>query len=191
MSAITHVTAREILDSRGNPTVEVELLTESGYFGRAAVPSGASTGELEACELRDNDTRRYGGKGVLNAVRNVKERIAPRVIGFDVTDQIALDELLIQLDGTDNKSNLGANAILGVSLAAAKAAAELASLPLYRYLGGTYARRLPVPLMNIINGGAHADNNVDFQEFMIVPVGAPSFREGLRWGTEVFHALKK
>ncbi|MBM4251428.1 MAG: phosphopyruvate hydratase [Deltaproteobacteria bacterium] len=191
MSAITHVTAREILDSRGNPTVEVELLTESGYFGRAAVPSGASTGELEACELRDNDTRRYGGKGVLQAVRNVKERIAPRVIGLDVTDQIALDELLIQLDGTDNKSNLGANAILGVSLAAAKAAAELASLPLYRYLGGTYARRLPVPLMNIINGGAHADNNVDFQEFMIVPVGAPSFREGLRWGTEVFHALKK
>ena len=191
MSAITHVTAREILDSRGNPTVEVEVLTESGYFGRAAVPSGASTGELEACELRDNDSRRYGGKGVLNAVRNVKERIAPRVIGFDVTDQVALDELLIQLDGTENKSNLGANAILGVSLAAAKAAAELASLPLYRYLGGTYARRLPVPLMNIINGGAHADNNVDFQEFMIVPVGAPSFREGLRWGTEVFHALKK
>ncbi|MCX6105162.1 MAG: phosphopyruvate hydratase [Proteobacteria bacterium] len=191
MSAITHVTAREILDSRGNPTVEVELLTESGYFGRAAVPSGASTGELEACELRDNDARRYGGKGVLNAVRNVKERIAPRVIGLDVTDQVGLDELLIQLDGTENKSNLGANAILGVSLAAAKAAAELSSLPLYRYLGGTYARRLPVPLMNIINGGAHADNNVDFQEFMIVPCGAPSFREGLRWGTEVFHALKK
>lgn len=191
MSAITHVTAREILDSRGNPTVEVELLTESGYFGRAAVPSGASTGELEACELRDNDVRRYGGKGVLNAVRNVKERIAPRVIGLDVTDQVGLDELLIQLDGTENKSNLGANAILGVSLAAAKAAAELSSLPLYRYLGGTYARRLPVPLMNIINGGAHADNNVDFQEFMIVPCGAPSFREGLRWGTEVFHALKK
>jgi len=191
MSAITHVTAREILDSRGNPTVEVELLTESGYFGRASVPSGASTGELEACELRDNDARRYGGKGVLNAVRNVKERIAPRVIGLDVTDQVGLDELLIQLDGTENKSNLGANAILGVSLAAAKAAAELSSLPLYRYLGGTYARRLPVPLMNIINGGAHADNNVDFQEFMIVPCGAPSFREGLRWGTEVFHALKK
>ena len=191
MSAITHVTAREILDSRGNPTVEVELLTESGYFGRAAVPSGASTGELEACELRDNEARRYGGKGVLNAVRNVKERIAPRVIGLDVTDQVGLDELLIQLDGTENKSNLGANAILGVSLAAAKAAAELSSLPLYRYLGGTYARRLPVPLMNIINGGAHADNNVDFQEFMIVPCGAPSFREGLRWGTEVFHALKK
>ena len=191
MSAITHVTAREILDSRGNPTVEVELLTESGYFGRAAVPSGASTGELEACELRDNEARRYGGKGVLNAVRNVKELIAPRVIGLDVTDQVGLDELLIQLDGTENKSNLGANAILGVSLAAAKAAAELSSLPLYRYLGGTYARRLPVPLMNIINGGAHADNNVDFQEFMIVPCGAPSFREGLRWGTEVFHALKK
>jgi enolase len=191
MSAISHVTAREILDSRGNPTVEVELLTESGFLGRAAVPSGASTGELEACELRDNDTRRYGGKGVLSAVRNVKERIAPRIIGLDVTDQVALDQLLIQLDGTENKSNFGANAILGVSLAAARAAAELSGLPLYRYLGGTYARRLPVPLMNIINGGAHADNNVDFQEFMIVPRGAPSFREGLRWGTEVFHALKK
>jgi len=191
MSAIAHLTAREILDSRGNPTVEVELLTESGFTGRAAVPSGASTGELEACELRDGDARRYGGKGVLNAVRNVKERIAPRVIGIDVNDQAALDYLMIQLDGTENKSNLGANAILGVSMAAARAASELAGLPLYRYIGGVYAHRLPVPLMNIINGGAHADNNVDFQEFMIVPRGAPSFREGLRWGAEVFHALKK
>jgi len=191
MSAIAHLTAREILDSRGNPTVEVELLTESGFTGRAAVPSGASTGELEACELRDGDARRYGGKGVLNAVRNVKERIAPRVIGIDVNDQAALDYLMIQLDGTENKSNLGANAILGVSMAAARAASELAGLPLYRYIGGVYAHRLPVPLMNIINGGAHADNNVDCQEFMIVPRGAPSFREGLRWGAEVFHALKK
>jgi enolase len=191
MSAIAHLTAREILDSRGNPTVEVELLTESGFTGRAAVPSGASTGELEACELRDGDARRYGGKGVLNAVRNVKERIAPRIIGIDVNDQAALDYLMIQLDGTENKSNLGANAILGVSMAAARAASELAGLPLYRYIGGVYANRLPVPLMNIINGGAHADNNVDFQEFMIVPRGAPSFREGLRWGAEVFHALKK
>jgi enolase len=191
MSVITHVTAREILDSRGNPTVEVELLTESGFLGRAAVPSGASTGEFEACELRDGDKSRYGGKGVLNAVRNVREKIAPRIIGMDAADQIILDKLLIELDGTDNKSNLGANAILGVSLAAAKAAAENAGLPLYRYLGGTYTNRLPVPLMNIINGGAHADNNVDFQEFMVVPLGAPTFREGLRWGTEVFHALKK
>jgi enolase len=191
MTAITQVTAREILDSRGNPTVEVEVLTESGFFGRSAVPSGASTGEFEACELRDGDSRRYGGKGVLQAVRNVKERIAPRIIGLDPTNQVGIDRLLRDLDGTENKSLLGANAILGVSLACAKAAAEMAGLPLYRYLGGAYATRLPVPLMNIINGGAHADNNVDFQEFMVVPVGAPSFREGLRWGTEVFHALKK
>lgn len=191
MSAITQVTAREILDSRGNPTVEVEVLTESGFFGRAAVPSGASTGEFEACELRDDDANRYGGKGVLQAVRNVRERIAPRVIGLDPTNQVGIDRLLRDLDGTENKSSLGANAILGVSLACAKAAAEMAGLPLYRYLGGAYATRLPVPLMNIINGGAHADNNVDFQEFMVVPVGAPSFREGLRWGTEIFHALKK
>ncbi len=191
MSTISYVTAREILDSRGNPTVEVELITESGFIGRAAVPSGASTGEHEACELRDNDKKRFGGKGVLNAVRNVKERIAPQVIGLDVTDQVLIDKLLLELDGTETKSNLGANAILGVSLACAKAASEVSGLPLYRYLGGARAVRLPVPLMNIINGGAHADNNVDFQEFMIVPSGAPSFREGLRWGTEVFHALKK
>ncbi len=191
MSAITQVTAREILDSRGNPTIEVELITESGFHGRAAVPSGASTGEYEACELRDGDSSRYGGKGVLTAVRNVKERIAPRIIGVDVAEQVEIDRLLIDLDGTENKSSLGANAILGVSLACAKAAAEMSGLPLYRYIGGLTATRLPVPMMNIINGGAHADNNVDFQEFMVVPVGAPSFREGLRWGAEVFHALKK
>jgi enolase len=191
MSAIAHLNAREILDSRGNPTIEVEVYTESGFTGRAAVPSGASTGEYEAYELRDGDGRRFGGKGVLSAVRNVHERIAPRVIGIDVTEQVEVDRLLIELDATDNKRNLGANAILGVSLAVAKAAAEASGLPLYRYLGGPLANRLPVPLMNIINGGAHADNNVDFQEFMVVPVGAPSFREGLRWGAEVFHALKK
>jgi enolase len=191
MTAISHLTAREILDSRGNPTVEVEVLTTSGYLGRAAVPSGASTGEFEACELRDDDSSRYHGKGVLQAVRNVKEKIAPRLIGMDVAEQVEIDRLLIDLDGTENKTNLGANAILGVSLACAKAGAEMAGLPLYRYLGGTYANRLPVPMMNIINGGSHADNNVDFQEFMIIPLGAPSFREGLRWGTEVFHTLKK
>lgn len=191
MSIISYVSAREILDSRGNPTVEVEVMTDSGFFGRAAVPSGASTGEFEACELRDGDNKRYLGKGVLTAVRNVKEKIAPRLIGLDVAEQVEIDQMLIELDGTDNKSHLGANAILGVSLACAKAAAELSGLPLYRYIGGPSAQRLPVPLMNILNGGAHADNNVDFQEFMVVPVGAPSFREGLRWGTEVFHALKK
>jgi len=191
MAAISHVNAREILDSRGNPTIEVEIITESGFMGRAAVPSGASTGEFEACELRDGDSKRYLGKGVLNAVRNVKEKIAPRIIGMDVAEQAAIDKLLIELDGTENKSSLGANAILGVSLAVAKAGADMAGLPLYRYIGGTFAARLPVPLMNIINGGSHADNNVDFQEFMIVPLGAPSFREGLRWGTEVFHTLKK
>ena len=191
MSTIAYVSAREILDSRGFPTVEVEIQTGDGYLGRAAVPSGASTGEYEACELRDGDRARFGGKGVLQAVRNVRERIAPRVVGLEVSDQVALDRLLIQLDGTENKSSLGANAILAVSLAAAKAGAEQAGLPLYRYLGGVYATRLPVPLMNILNGGAHADNTVDFQEFMVVPIGAPSFREGLRWGAEVFHALKK
>lgn len=191
MSTISYVSAREILDSRGNPTVEVEVMTDSGFFGRAAVPSGASTGEFEACELRDGDSKRYLGKGVLTAVRNVKEKIAPRIIGLDVAEQAEIDQMLIELDGTENKSNLGANAILGVSLACAKAAAELSGMPLYRYMGGPSAQRLPVPLMNIINGGAHADNNVDFQEFMVVPVGAPTFREGLRWGTEVFHSLKK
>jgi enolase len=191
MTTISFVHAREILDSRGNPTVEVEVGTDSGYFGRAAVPSGASTGEYEACELRDGDKARYLGKGTLKAVRNVKEVITPRLLGMDIHDQVAIDQMMIELDGTDNKSNLGANAILGVSLACAKAGAEAAALPLYRYLGGTRAVTLPVPLMNIINGGAHADNNVDFQEFMIVPVGAPTFREGLRYGTEVFHALKK
>ena len=191
MSQITHVIAREILDSRGNPTVEAEILTNSGFMGRAAVPSGASTGEFEACELRDGDKNRYLGKGVQKAVKNIRDKIAPKIINFDVFDQLALDQLLMEIDGTENKSALGANAILAISLAAAKAAAAEAGLPLYRYLGGAYARTLPVPLMNIINGGAHADNNVDFQEFMIVPVGASSFSEGLRWGAEVFHSLKK
>lgn len=191
MTTISFVNAREILDSRGNPTVEVEIGTESGYFGRAAVPSGASTGEFEACELRDGDKSRYLGKGTLKAVRNVREVITPRLLGMDIHDQVSIDQMMIELDGTENKSNLGANAILGVSLACARAGAEAAALPLYRYIGGSRAVHLPVPLMNIINGGAHADNNVDFQEFMIVPWGAPSFREGLRYGTEVFHALKK
>jgi enolase len=191
MSTVAWTTAREILDSRGNPTVEVEVATTEGFLGRAAVPSGASTGEFEACELRDNDKTRWLGKGVQKAVANVKERIAPKLLGMDITDQSAIDSMLCKLDGTENKSSLGANAILGVSLACAKAAAEQSGLPLYRYLGGARTNRLPVPLMNIINGGAHADNNVDFQEFMVVPVGAPSFREGLRWGAEVFHSLRK
>lgn len=191
MSNITYVNAREILDSRGNPTIEVEVGTEGGFLGRAAVPSGASTGEFEACELRDGDASRYLGKGVQKAVQNVKEKILPRILDHDVCNQIEIDRLLIDLDGTDNKSSLGANAILGVSLACARAAAEFSGMPLYRYIGGAQASRLPVPLMNIINGGQHADNNVDFQEFMIVPVGAKSFSEGLRWGTEVFHSLKK
>jgi len=190
MSVISYVNAREIIDSRGNPTVEVEVMTESGYFGRAAVPSGASTGQYEACELRDGDKQRYGGKGVLKAIGNVKDRMAPKLLGIDVCSQTEIDHLLIELDGTPNKTNLGANAILGVSLAVAKAAAESVGLPLYRYLGGVHANRLPVPMMNIINGGAHADNNVDFQEFMIVPFGAPTFRESLRYGVEVFHSLK-
>jgi enolase len=190
MSVISYVNAREIIDSRGNPTVEVEVMTESGYFGRAAVPSGASTGQYEACELRDGDKQRYGGKGVLKAIGNVKDRIAPKLLGIDVCSQTEIDNLLIELDGTPNKTNLGANAILGVSLAVSKAAAESVGLPLYRYLGGVHANRLPVPMMNIINGGAHADNNVDFQEFMIVPFGAPTFRESLRYGVEVFHSLK-
>ena len=191
MTTISFVHAREILDSRGNPTIEVEVGTASGYFGRAAVPSGASTGEYEAYELRDGDKGRYLGKGALKAVRNVREVITPRLLGMDVHDQIGIDHMMIELDGSDNKSTLGANAILGVSLACAKAGAEAAALPLYRYIGGTRALTLPVPMMNVINGGAHADNNVDFQEFMIVPWGAPTFREGLRYGTEVFHSLKK
>jgi enolase len=190
MSAILDILAREILDSRGNPTVEVDVTLESGFGGRAAIPSGASTGEHEAVELRDGDKARYLGKGVQKAVANVNERIAPELIGMDASDQMGIDQILIDLDGTPNKSALGANAILGVSLACAKAAAAYLSLPLYRYLGGVYANQLPVPMMNILNGGKHADNNVDLQEFMVVPVGAPSFREALRMGTEVFHHLK-
>jgi len=182
--------AREILDSRGNPTVEVEVLLDDGATGRAAVPSGASTGAHEAAELRDGDKARYLGRGVLHAVRNVNETIAPAVLGHDAIDQVALDNLLIALDGTPNKAKLGANAILGVSMAVAHAAAESVGLPLYRYLGGANAKCLPLPMMNILNGGKHADNNVDFQEFMIMPVGAPSFREALRMGAEVFHSLK-
>jgi enolase len=190
MTTIVEVKGREILDSRGNPTVEVDVLLESGAFGRAAVPSGASTGEHEAVELRDGDKERYVGKGVLNAVRNVNEVIAPEILGFDAVDQVGLDKLMLDLDGSSNKGTLGANAILGVSLAAAKAAADAVGLPLYRYLGGTNAHVLPVPMMNILNGGKHADNNVDLQEFMVSPDGAPNFREGLRMGAEVFHALK-
>lgn len=190
MSWIEHVLAREILDSRGNPTVEAEVLLADGVLGRAAVPSGASTGEHEAVELRDGDKNRYGGKGVTRAVRNVNEIIAPALEGFDALDQVEIDEALIELDGTETKSKLGANALLAVSMATARAAATYLEIPLYRYLGGANARTLPVPMMNIINGGAHADNNVDFQEFMIVPVGAPTFREALRMGTEIFHQLK-
>ncbi|MBI1763929.1 MAG: phosphopyruvate hydratase [Acidobacteria bacterium] len=190
MSIIESVIAREILDSRGNPTVEAEVMLESGALGRAAVPSGASTGENEAVELRDADKTRYLGKGVRLAVEHVNKTIANALIGQDAFDQVLIDQTMIDLDDTPNKSRLGANAILSVSLAAARAAATELEIPLYRYLGGTNARTLPVPLMNIINGGAHADNNVDFQEFMIVPAGAPSFAEALRWGTEVFHTLK-
>ncbi|MFE8696578.1 phosphopyruvate hydratase [Cytobacillus sp. FJAT-53684] len=191
MPFIQHVYAREVLDSRGNPTVEVEVLTESGFFGRAIVPSGASTGEHEAVELRDGDKSRYLGKGVQKAVDNVNDIIAEAVIGMDVTDQVGIDRTMIELDGTENKGKLGANAILGVSMAAAHAAAESVGLPLYRYLGGFNAKQLPTPMMNIINGGSHADNNVDFQEFMIMPVGAPTFKEAIRMGAEVFHSLKK
>ncbi|WLR50502.1 phosphopyruvate hydratase [Bacillus tianshenii] len=191
MSLIVDVYAREVLDSRGNPTVEVEVFTESGAFGRALVPSGASTGEYEAVELRDGDKDRYLGKGVQQAVQNVNDKIAESLIGFDVLDQAGIDDLLIELDGTENKGNLGANAILGVSLAAAHAAAGFLGIPLYRYLGGFNAKTLPTPMMNIVNGGEHADNNVDIQEFMIMPVGAPTFREALRTGTEIFHSLKK
>ena len=188
---IIDVTAREILDSRGNPTVEVDVLVEDGCFGRAAVPSGASTGAYEAIELRDTRAKRYMGKGVAGAVKNVNEVIAPEVVGMDAAAQEELDQLMIELDGTANKGKLGANAILGVSLAAAKAAADSAGLPLYRYLGGSSANILPVPMMNIINGGKHSDNNVDFQEFMIMPVGAKNFPEALRMGAETFHTLKK
>ena len=190
MAAITDLHAREILDSRGNPTVEVEMTLEDGTFARAAVPSGASTGMFEATELRDGDKSRYNGKGVLKAVNNVNSEIADAVLGWDASDQRGLDHILINLDGTENKSRLGANAILGVSLAAAHAAAASAGLPLYQYLGGVNAHNLPVPMMNIMNGGAHADNNVDIQESMIMPVGAPSFREGLRMCAEIYHALK-
>ena len=190
MSLIDSVHAREILDSRGNPTLEAEVYLESGETGRAAVPSGASTGEHEAVELRDGDRRRYGGKGVTRAVRNVNEIIAREVEGIDALDQAELDSALIALDGTPNKSKLGANATLAVSLAAARAAAAYLELPLYRYLGGANARTLPLPMMNILNGGAHADNNVDFQEFMVMPVGAESFAEALRTGAEIFHSLK-
>ena len=188
---ISDVKAREILDSRGNPTIEVEVLLESGAFGRAAVPSGASTGENEALELRDGDKGRYLGKGVLKAVENVNEIIAKEIIGMDATDQVAIDKKLLEMDGTKTKSKLGANAMLGVSLAVAKAAADYSELPLYRYIGGANAKTLPVPMMNIINGGSHSDAPIAFQEFMIRPIGASSFREGLRMGAEVFHSLKK
>ncbi|MGM8212026.1 phosphopyruvate hydratase [Virgibacillus sp. W0430] len=191
MPYITDVYAREVLDSRGNPTIEVEIITESGAFGAALVPSGASTGEHEAVELRDNDENRYFGKGVLKAVENVNEVIAPELVGIDVTRQNVIDQLMIELDGTKNKSKLGANAILGVSMAAAHAASTYLEIPLYNYLGGFNAKTLPVPMMNILNGGEHADNNVDIQEFMIMPVAAPTFQEALRTGTEIFHALKK
>ncbi|KNF10117.1 enolase Eno [Gottschalkia purinilytica] len=191
MSVITDIYAREILDSRGNPTVEVEVWTESGAHGRAAVPSGASTGAFEAVELRDGENDRYLGKGVTKAVENVNDIIAPKLIGMDVLDQVLLDKTMIELDGTENKGKLGANAILGVSMAAAKAGADLLGLPLYQYLGGVNGKSLPVPMMNILNGGEHADNNVDIQEFMVMPVGASSFSQALRMGAEVFHSLKK
>jgi enolase len=190
MSYIIEVHARQILDSRGNPTVEVDVLTDDGAMGRAAVPSGASTGIHEAVELRDNDKKKYVGKGVLKAVKNVNTLISDAIVGFDITQQAAIDEALIALDGTPNKSKLGANAMLAVSMAVAKAAAEEAALPLFRYIGGTNAKTLPIPMMNILNGGAHADNKIDFQEFMVMPVGASSFSEGLRWGVEIFHTLK-
>lgn len=190
MSFILDIYAREVLDSRGNPTVEVEITTDSGIVGRAIVPSGASTGVHEAVELRDKDKKRYLGKGVLNAVKNVNEIIAPALEGFEITDQLAIDKALIELDGTKNKSKLGANAILAVSMAAARAASSELDIPLYRYIGGVNAKTLPVPMMNILNGGEHADNNVDIQEFMVMPLGAKTFKEALRMGTEVFHNLK-
>ena len=190
MTSIEYAHAREILDSRGNPTLEVDVGLENGALGRAAVPSGASTGTHEALELRDGDKTRYLGKGVRGAVKNVNERIVPEILDLDASDQAYIDQLLIELDGTDNKSNLGANAMLGVSLAVAKAAADAAELPLYQYVGGVNATTLPVPMMNVLNGGAHADNNVDLQEFMVMPVGAPNFSEALRMGAETFHAMK-
>ena len=191
MSEIVYVHAREVLDSRGNPTVEVEVQLDSGVTGSAIVPSGASTGMNEALELRDGDKARYGGKGVLKAVDNVNDLIADELIGMEATEQVAVDELMLALDGTENKSKLGANAVLGVSMAVAKAAAADIGLPLYRYLGGINARVLPVPMMNILNGGKHAANSTDFQEFMVMPVGAESFREGVRWGAEIYQSLKK
>src|ERR1051325_5418829 len=190
MSFITDIVARQVLDSRGNPTVEVDVHTSDGFMGRAAVPSGASTGKHEAVELRDGDKKTYMGKGVLQAVKNVNDVIADQLIGIEVVKQAYIDDLLIKIDGTENKAKLGANATLAVSMAVAKAAAEETNLPLYRYLGGVNATVLPMPLMNILNGGVHADNKIDFQEFMIVPVGADSFSEALRWGVEVFHNLK-
>jgi enolase len=190
MSYIANIHARQILDSRGNPTVEVDVLTENEHLGRAAVPSGASTGVHEAVELRDNDKKLYGGKGVLKAVKNVNALIAEKLEGWDVADQTGIDKMMIELDGSENKSELGANAMLAVSLAVAKAAALEANLPLYRYIGGTNAKTLPIPMMNILNGGAHADNKIDFQEFMVMPIGASSFSEGLQWGVDIFHALK-
>src|SRR5476651_1510093 len=191
MSSIDFISARQILDSRGNPTLEADVILDDGSMGRAAVPSGASTGEHEACELRDDDKKVYVGKGVLKAVDNVNSKIAPELIGLDPRDQEAIDALMIELDGTPNKSKLGANATLGVSMAVAKAAAEASGLPLYRYLGGPGAKTLPCPMMNILNGGKHADNNVDFQEFMIQPWGFDTFSEALRAGVEIYHALKK
>ena len=190
MSIIEHIAGREVLDSRGNPTVEVEVILESGATGRAMVPSGASTGAFEAVELRDGEAR-YGGKGVLDAVAHVDDEIYDALVGFDALDQRDIDRVLVELDGTDNKGRLGANAILGVSLAVAKAAADELAVPLYRYIGGVNAHVLPVPMMNVLNGGEHADNNVDVQEFMIMPVGAASFSEALRWGAETYHVLKK
>jgi enolase len=191
MSFIANIVARQILDSRGNPTVEADVHTSEGYMGRAAVPSGASTGKHEAAELRDGNPKKFGGKSVEKAVKNINEVMAEELYGLDVTDQRGLDQAMLDMDGSDNKSNLGANAILAVSLAAAKAAAKTTGLPLYRYIGGANAKTLPVPMMNILNGGAHADNKIDFQEFMVMPIGAPTFSEGLRWGVEIFHELKK
>ena len=189
MSFISNIVARQILDSRGNPTVEVDVYTSDGHMGRAAVPSGASTGKHEAVELRDGDKKTYLGKGVMKAVENVNNSLSEELYGWDVTDQRGLDQTMLAIDGTENKGKLGANAILAVSMAAAKAAAQATGLSLFRYVGGANAKTLPVPMMNILNGGAHADNKIDFQEFMVMPVGASSFSEGLRWGVEIFHNL--